>query len=228
MEFFVGKNGSQVGPLQEAEVRARIASGEFIGSDLVWRQGMSNWEPLDRIFGNPYQPSAALGDSPLWRNGGPGQYPLAGLGARLGATVMDGVIGLVAVVPIFIGLGMMENVSSVEEHYAPAASPSPMAMGMMVLGGVLILALAIWQIVLLSTKGQTLGKKILGIRIVKFDTETNPGFVQAVLMRSLLPGLIGSVPLIGGVFSLVDVCFIFREDRRCIHDLMANTKVVEG
>lgn len=228
MEFFVGKNGRQVGPLQEAEIRARIASGEFSGSDLVWRQGMSNWEPLDRIFGNPYQPSAALGDSPLLKNAGPGQYALAAPGTRLGAVLVDGLVGFLAFIPIFIGLAMNEG--SPSDHTYPVgheAGPTAMSLVMMGLGAVLLLGLMIWQLVLLSSKGQTLGKKVLGIRIVRFDTEANPGFVQAVLMRSVVPGLIGSVPIIGGIFSLVDVCYIFREDRRCIHDLMANTKVVQ-
>lgn len=226
MEYFVGKNGRQVGPLQENEVKSRMASGDFNGSDLVWRQGMANWEPLDRVFGNPYQPSAALGDSPLLRKDA-GGYLLAGLGARLGATIIDGVIATVAAVPIFVGLAMMgESTQAYNEDSAVA--PSPLAVGMIGLGVVLILALVVWQVVLLSKRGQTLGKKFLGIRIVRFDTNANPGFVQAVLMRSVVPGLIGSVPLLGGIFSLVDICFIFREDRRCIHDLMANTKVVQG
>ena len=47
-------------------------------------------------------------------------------------------------------------------------------------------------------------------------------------MRGFLPGLIGAIPLVGTVFSLVNICFIFREDRRCIHDLMAGTHVVEA
>jgi uncharacterized RDD family membrane protein YckC len=36
-----------------------------------------------------------------------------------------------------------------------------------------------------------------------------------------------SIPLLGGLFSLVNVCFIFRDDRRCIHDLIADTIVVK-
>lgn len=29
-------------------------------------------------------------------------------------------------------------------------------------------------------------------------------------------------------YALVDICFIFREDRRCLHDLLAGTRVVQG
>jgi hypothetical protein len=45
-------------------------------------------------------------------------------------------------------------------------------------------------------------------------------------LRMLVPGFIGAVPLIGPFFSLADALFIFGEPRRCIHDYIADTKVV--
>ena len=70
--------------------------------------------------------------------------------------------------------------------------------------------------------GQTLGKKALGIRIVKMNTGLNGGFVPNVLLRIILNGLIGVITFYG----LVDILFIFRSDCRCIHDLIAGTQVV--
>ena len=35
------------------------------------------------------------------------------------------------------------------------------------------------------------------------------------------------IPLIGTVFSLVDVGFIFGKERRCLHDRIAGTCVVQ-
>jgi len=37
-------------------------------------------------------------------------------------------------------------------------------------------------------------------------------------------GLLGLIPLYG----LVDILFIFRSDRRCIHDMIAGTQIVEA
>jgi uncharacterized RDD family membrane protein YckC len=56
------------------------------------------------------------------------------------------------------------------------------------------------------------------------DTDKNGGFGPNVLMRVILNGILGFIPF----YSLVDVLFIFRDDRRCIHDLIAGTKVVEA
>jgi uncharacterized RDD family membrane protein YckC len=82
----------------------------------------------------------------------------------------------------------------------------------------------IFQMVLLTKDGQTVGKKVLGIRIVKMDTGENGGFVPNVLLRLIVNGLIGVIPLYG----LVDILFIFRSVRRCIHDLIAGTQVVDA
>lgn len=81
-----------------------------------------------------------------------------------------------------------------------------------------------YQMYLLTTLGQTIGKKAMNIKIVKTDTEENGGFVTNVLIRGILNGIIGFVPF----YALVDILFIFREDRRCIHDLIASTRVVEA
>ena len=78
--------------------------------------------------------------------------------------------------------------------------------------------------VLLTKDGQTLGKHVLGIRIVKRDTGENGGFVRNVLLRFIFNRLLGIIPLYG----LVDILFIFRGDRRCIHDMIAGTQVVNA
>ena len=42
-----------------------------------------------------------------------------------------------------------------------------------------------------------------------------------------LNGLISAIPCIGSIYAIVDICFILREDRRCVHDLLAQTCVVD-
>jgi len=87
-----------------------------------------------------------------------------------------------------------------------------------------IIGLAIYQAYLLTTQGQTIGKNIMNIKIVRFEDGKNGGFVTNVLLRTILNSIIAFIPF----YSLVDVLFIFREDQRCIHDLIASTKVVEA
>ena len=100
------------------------------------------------------------------------------------------------------------------------AAPEPLRL----LGVVAALALLVVQLVLVSKQGQTLGKRLLGIRIVLKDTLQNGGFVVNVLKRGFLNGLLSLIP---GYF-LVDSLFIFRENRRCLHDLIAGTVVIQA
>ena len=41
--FFLGINGQQVGPVNVADMPARIASGELTPDTLIWQQGMAAW-----------------------------------------------------------------------------------------------------------------------------------------------------------------------------------------
>jgi uncharacterized RDD family membrane protein YckC len=89
------------------------------------------------------------------------------------------------------------------------------------------------NIYFLTTRGQTLGKRIVGIRIVLADTLENGGFVVNVLKRGFLSGLPYLVlmfihPVLAAIYIWADVLMIFRADRRCLHDLIAGTCVVEA
>lgn len=90
-----------------------------------------------------------------------------------------------------------------------------------------LLALNSWT---LATRGATLGKLLTGIRIARPSGE-RAGFFRIVGMR-ILPIWIGFAwlsrvaPALGTAFLIVDTLFIFRADRRCLHDLIAGTVVV--
>lgn len=49
MQWYYTKGGVQTGPLEESELRSRIANGEVGAGDLIWRDGMANWLPMSQI-----------------------------------------------------------------------------------------------------------------------------------------------------------------------------------
>ncbi|MDA7541132.1 DUF4190 domain-containing protein [bacterium] len=49
IEWFYGKGGQQFGPIDEVTLSARIATGEIGPQDLVWKEGMDSWKPLQEI-----------------------------------------------------------------------------------------------------------------------------------------------------------------------------------
>jgi uncharacterized RDD family membrane protein YckC len=90
--------------------------------------------------------------------------------------------------------------------------------------GTLIVSSLVPQWVLVVDRGQSLGKLAMGIRIVKTDGSA-VGFLHGVVLRSWITGWIWTC-VYGS--PLVDAVSIFRRDRRCLHDLLAGTKVVRA
>lgn len=145
-------------------------------------------------------------------------YQLAGRGRRLGAQVLDWLIILGLPAMWFTVMG----VTGQFDHKEPA----PVAIVGMAIGGIWLWVAFIWNLVILSRYGQTFGKRILGIQIRRQDGGA-PTFGTMVGMRVLLVGVICMIPFLGAIFALVNILFIFREDRNCIHDLLAKIMVVD-
>jgi uncharacterized RDD family membrane protein YckC len=144
-----------------------------------------------------------------------GNQSLAQRGSRFVAVLLDGLVALP--VMALLGIGSFVSASARTAGSDPGTSVAILSG----IGGLLALAMGVFQIYLLSTTGQTLGKRWMKIRIVKLDG-SNPGFVGAVLLRAVVSGLLGVIPF----YSLVDLLFIFSEDQRCLHDKIAGTRVV--
>ena len=98
----------------------------------------------------------------------------------------------------------------------------------MLAGGTASLLVAGLQIFLLARDGQTVGKRLMGIRIASYASDQNPGFLRIVGLRMFLPAVIISIPCVGFLFSLLNILFIFGSEKRCLHDLIAGTKVIRG
>jgi len=49
MQWYYSKNGTQLGPVPQAELVAKLASGEVSLYDLVWKDGMADWIPASRV-----------------------------------------------------------------------------------------------------------------------------------------------------------------------------------
>ena len=90
-----------------------------------------------------------------------------------------------------------------------------------------VLGLVIYQLMMLHRQGQTIGKRAMKVRIVRTDG-SHCGIGRLIALRWLVPALIGAIPLVGGLFSLLDPLMIFRENRLCLHDNIADTKVVQA
>lgn len=73
----------------------------------------------------------------------------------------------------------------------------------------------------LKKAGQTIGKRIVGIKIVSLAGSN--AAMSALITRYLIFFIFQSI---SSLLSLLNFLFIFRDDRRCVHDLVAKTMVV--
>jgi uncharacterized RDD family membrane protein YckC len=173
---------------------------------------MNEHEAASAPAANPYAPpEAQLADA------APAgvRRKLASRGNRLGAKMLDGVI--IAVVLVVAGVA-----GAAATGGSSPASVNMTFVGLMILGGA---GVAIINAVLLHRHGQTVGKKIVGIRIVRADG-SRCGLRRVVFLRILPFSVAGFIPLAGPVVGLVDVVMIFGDDHRTLHDRLADTVVV--
>ena len=79
----------------------------------------------------------------------------------------------------------------------------------------------------LARNGQTIGKWVCGIRIVRAD-RSKAGLWRILLLRQMPFALLATIPVpyVFSVLAVVDALLIFRNSRQCLHDHVADTVVV--
>ena len=150
--------------------------------------------------------------------------PLAGRGDRLIAVILDTLLFSVIVVPLSLFAGFSINdflFYEIDGFGLDSIRP-------MLAGGTASLLVTGLQIFLLARDGQTVGKRLMGIRIASYASDQHPGFVRIVGLRMFIPAVITAIPCVGWLFSALNILFIFGSQKRCLHDLMAGTKVIHG
>jgi uncharacterized RDD family membrane protein YckC len=80
---------------------------------------------------------------------------------------------------------------------------------------------------LLARNGQTIGKKLLGIKVVRVDGSPVSLF-RVFFLRYVCNTFLTLIPVAGSLYSLVDVLMIFSESRRTVHDHIADTIVIKA
>ena len=160
-----------------------------------------------------------------------GSTELADRLSRLGAAVIDGLIFFAPFLPVafavgFAAGGMKRGMSNTQFITQAIQNGSGLWVA---LAGVAELVIVVIQIVFIYKYSATIGKRTVGIKIVRADGSP-ASFSRIFWLRGFVNGIIsyacGLIPVIGGFYWLVDSLFIFGNARRCIHDYIADTVVV--
>jgi uncharacterized RDD family membrane protein YckC len=144
----------------------------------------------------------------------------AGRGTRLVAVILDGLIfGAMVYIPLIIGIGLNGHPLLSNGHFNP-----------MVIRGVgswlPTIGFIAWcwlTILFVSRNGQSIGKKLLGIKVVRSDG--SPASLGRIfLLRNVVNTVLAVVPFYG----LVDALLIFGDAQQCVHDKIADTIVIKA
>ncbi|EJU9972943.1 RDD family protein [Vibrio alginolyticus] len=151
-------------------------------------------------------------------NGFENSQVLASRWSRLFASILDGLILSVILLPLIYFMGgfdgMLQN-PPVEQSFI-----QELLFG--IIGFGLYCAIN-WK--LLAQSGQTIGKKALNIKVVTIDGD-KASVYNLVFKRYVFSIFVGYIPVIGGILSIVNILFIFGSQKRALHDHIASTKVV--
>jgi uncharacterized RDD family membrane protein YckC len=141
---------------------------------------------------------------------------LASIGQRIGARLLDGlIIGLPLTVLVFAA-------SDVSEDRKTISTPLWVQL-------VAAVVSALYEIVLIRTWGQTVGKRVLGIKVVRITDGALPDWTASIV-RYVLPVVPVLIP-VSGVFLLSIVIYlvaIVHPLRQGWHDRAAGTIVVKA
>lgn len=143
---------------------------------------------------------------------------IAGRLKRFLAALVDGVVGMMVTFPVFSHFGVWEAIQQNKEVSHSLSN------GLALFSVVMFFVLHGY---LLFQYGQTIGKRLLGLAIVTLDGH-KPQFAALILNRYLPQWVVSFLPVVGPIIAMGDVLFIFFNDQnRCIHDLIAKTKVID-
>lgn len=150
---------------------------------------------------------------------GPQRLVQAARSSRLLASFIDGVLALGVLLPIQFALGAQPRLDA-QVPLTPLQSVLWSATGLAVFVAM--------HGYLLKKNGQTIGKRLLRIRIASSEDGSTPPLDRLLLWRVLPVQVVVLLPFVGMLAVLADALFIFRRDYRCLHDHLARTIVVQA
>ncbi len=161
---------------------------------------------------NPYTPpKSELADQ---QSAAP-QVELADRGIRLLAAIIDSLIILIVFLPILWFAGFYKAILANEVDFLFSIKVT--LVGFLVYVLIQGFPLYYW--------GQTWAKRLVDIRIVDLEGR-QPEFWKLIVLRYGVIQAIGLIPFLGGLFGFANPLFIFGEERRCLHDRIAGTRVI--
>jgi uncharacterized RDD family membrane protein YckC len=172
----------------------------------------------------------------------PDGVPLAGLGARLVARILDDL--LISLAAILVALPLIPQMFDATSRWADRAvaasengtqispfdlySDPEFLHAYAGLVAVTVVINFVYTVGLIRFRGATLGKMVMGVRVRPWPVEALPSW-RASFLRWLTCEGVGLLPFVGGIYLLIDFLWPIADPRKqALHDKLPNTVVVKA
>jgi uncharacterized RDD family membrane protein YckC len=207
----IGGDGREYGPATLEELKSWVTDGRVGATTLVWRGDGERWAPA--LFYQELQPQIGSAFAPAAQE-------TAGFWPRFAAYFLDFAIiwaFFYTLWPVIVShvSGWKLDGPTIDELLSDAIAPKQQLLGMVALQQGLWLA---YDLFFNGRFGATIGKRALGLRIVRVDGSPIGYNLAAVRWMGCIVS--------DFTFYLGYLFVLFRPDRRALHDLLAGTKVI--
>lgn len=209
--YFVADNGESRGPYTLEQVAALIREGR-VGTDTpMWMDGLADWQAASRVLAGTGLLAAPAAPPPLpaldaAHHAGPTETPvIAAYGRRAAASLIDGLVLILPLCLLFLLPRLL-----IDDDGAAFAVGEPLA---------LLASLAYYGLLQGRDEGATLGKRAVGIRVVRDDGRAL-GTRLALGRYALL--------MLFGMLLIPYLVPLFNARRKGLHDMICGTTVIEG
>ncbi|MEO7296965.1 MAG: RDD family protein [Verrucomicrobiota bacterium] len=211
----IGGDGREYGPVTLDELKGWVRDGRVGRQTQILRSDMGSWLPAAQFA--ELQTEIAVLQPAL--TGVEGDFEPVGFWPRLGATVVDRILLYLVFFAIARMMGWPMNLRSEQTANVHRFEDLiPLLAVLAKQAGVSLTIHMIYEVLMTGKFGATLGKMIIGARIVRLDN-SKLGYKYA-FYRFLGKILSDLIFYIGYIF------IAFREDKRALHDLLAKTRVI--
>lgn len=251
MQIYLARNNQQAGPYTLEQLNQMLASQQVLLTDLAWHEGMTEWKALGELTQGKlvYQPT---GYSAFSANTNTPYnetiqhirvetktHELASISSRALAKIIDLLLLLpiTAIPSFFFNEAQYKQLFELQKQMQSAEVASTKAAELqqqlftlipieawhtMLLYVVIMLAI---QAFLLTKFGQSIGKKIVGIRIIDAETNGKVNLTRIFLLRSVVFIILNL--LFMPISTIIDYAFALGQKRQALHDKIARTKVIK-
>ena len=217
--------------------------GTYGGAPPGQPGGLPHAPPVQQPgYGPPGQPQpgyGAPGYGPPGHHGVP-EDMYAGRGARLGAGILDGLIVGILGLPVVLSSIRWDKMQDSVDSGEPITDPMDLYnIPRLVIGYAIVALVGLAYYTIMHAKwGQTLGKKAVGIRVVKAADLSAVSWGQALgrqlfvyvitFATSIINFLAPAAGILGLVGMLDNAWILWDQRRQAVHDKVAGTVVVKA